>query len=188
MRIAGSPSPKRRFGIALVLLHGVVAAAATTVADTSHTVEWRTIGSSAHTSIDLDGKGSPASYVVAFGDGTFGRAAVQGMSEPARVPVEKCPPGTAMEFHMVAGTMVRTFLDELDQVFIRTRSGLACISEAGSVTSENQGEIIGGTGRFEGASGIVVTRTLPQTVSFPEWKGEFNNIMNVTTGTIVLKD
>jgi hypothetical protein len=184
MSIDGSSSCKRAPGIALFIL----LAAATTAADTSQPVEWRTIGSSAHTSIDLDGQGSPASHVVAFGDGTFGRASVQGMSEPARVPVEKCPPGTAMEFHMVAGTMVRTFMDELDQVFVRTLSGLACISEEGSVTSENQGEIFGGTGRFEGATGSVVTHTLPQTVSFPEWKGEFNNITNVTTGTIVLKD
>lgn len=167
---------------------GLVGLAATAAAETPRKVEWRTIGASVHTSVDLDEKGSPASFVVALGDGTFGRASVQGMSEPARVPIEKCPPGTAMEFHMLAGTMVRTFHDRLDQVFVRTVSGLACISEGGSVTSENQAEIVGGTGRFEGATGTLTTRTLPQTVSFPEWQGEFNNIMNVSEGTIVLKD
>jgi len=169
--------------VALALLVIVGAASA----ETSIEIEWRTIGASVHTAVDLDGKGSPASLVVAVGDGTFGRASIQGMSEPARVPIEECPAGTAMEFHMVAGTMVRTFHDSLDQVFVQTVSGLACISETGSVTSRNQGRIVGGTGRFEGATGTLETRTLPQTVSFPEWQGEFNNIMNVSKGTLVLK-
>ena len=54
------------------------------------------------------------------------------------------------------------------------------------MTSTGESEVIGGTGRFEGARGKLTTRTLPQTVSFPEWKGEFNNIMNVSEGTITL--
>ncbi len=155
---------------------------------TKHEVEWRTIGASVHTSIDLDEKGSPASFIVAEGDGSFGRASVQGMSEPVRVPIDRCPAGTAMEFHMVGGTMVRTFHDRLDQVFIETTSGLACISRDGSVTSTNEARIIGGTGRFAGASGTLTTTTLPETVSFPVWKGEFNNIVNVSRGTLVLQD
>jgi hypothetical protein len=162
--------------------------AASAAADTTHEVSWRTIGASVHTSVNLDGKASPASFVVAEGDGTFGPASVQGMTEPAPVPIEKCPAGTAMEFHMIAGTMVRTFRDNLDQVFIQTLSGLACISEAGLVTSTSEAKIIGGTGRFEGATGRLTTRTLPQTVSFSEWKGEFNNIVNVTEGSISLRD
>ena len=108
-------------------------------AETEHEISWRTIGASVHTSVDLDGSGSPASFVVADGDGTFGRASVQGMTEPARVPIERCPPGTAMEFHMIAGTMVRTFHETLEQVFIESTSGLACIYEDGRVTSESAG-------------------------------------------------
>ena len=92
-----------------------------------------------------------------------------------------------MEFHSVAGTMVRTFLPSLDQVFIKTLSGLACIFDDGRVTSENRAVVIGGTGRFEAATGELLSRTLPQTVAFPEWKGEFNNIINVTEGSIVLR-
>ena len=171
-------------------LFGIVLAfqiAAAAHAETTHEVAWRTIGASVHTSVDLDGQGSPASFVVAEGDGTFGPAAVQGMSEPAQVPIEKCPAGTAMEFHMIGGTMVRTFRDHLDQVFVQTVSGLACIFEDGRVTSENEAIVIGGTGRFEGATGKLTTRTLPTTVSFPEWKGEFNNVVNVTEGTIRLR-
>lgn len=151
-------------------------------------VKWRTIGASVHTSVNLDGESSPASFVVADGDGTFGRASVQGMSEPVRVPIERCPADTEMEFHMVAGTMVRTLHETLEQIFVETVYGHACISKTGSVTSENEGRVIGGTGRFDGATGMLTTRTLPQTVSFPAWRGEFNNIMNVTEGTIVLKD
>ncbi len=156
-------------------------------AQTTFEVAWRTIGASHHTAIDLDGKGSPASFIAARGDGTFGPASVQGMFEPLRVPIERCPEGAVMEFHSVAGTMVRTFLPSLDQVFIKTLSGLACIFEDGRVTSENRAVVIGGTGRFEAATGELLTRTLPATVAFPEWKGEFNNIINVTEGTIVLR-
>jgi hypothetical protein len=172
----------------MLVVIAAVPFASTAYAGTTHEVEWRTIGASVHTSVDLDEKGSPASFVVAEGDGTFGRASVQGMTEPVRVPIEKCPAGTAMEFHVVAGTMVRTFHDRLDQIFVQTVSGLACISQSGSVTSQNEAKILGGTGRFEGATGHISSRTLPQTVSFPEWEGEFNNIMNVSEGTIVLKD
>jgi hypothetical protein len=157
-------------------------------AETTHEIDWRTIGASHHTAIDLDKQGSPASFIVAEGDGTFGVASVQGMSEPLKVPVERCPAGAIMEFHSVAGTMVRTFRPSLDQIFTKTVSGLACIFEDGSVTSENQAVVTGGTGRFAGATGELVTRTLPATVSFPEWKGEFNNIINVTKGTITLRE
>ena len=59
-------------------------------------------------------------------------------------------------------------------------------ADASSVTSENEAIVVGGTGRFEGATGTLTTRTLPTTVSFPEWKGEFNNVVNVTEGTITL--
>jgi hypothetical protein len=138
--------------------------------------------------IDLNGKDSPASFVVGDGDGTFGAASVQGVTEPDEVPIEKCPAGAIMEFHMIGGTMVRTFRDNLDQVFVETVSGLACIFKDGSVTSENVGKVTGGTGRFEGATGELTTRTLPKTVSFPSWKGEFNNIINVREGTITLRD
>lgn len=157
-------------------------------AETTHEVQWRTIGASHHTAIDVDGKGSPASFIVAEGEGSFGPASVQGLSEPLKVAIDRCPEGAAMEFHQVAGTMIRTFRPSLDQVFIRTLSGLACIFEDGRVTSESRAVVIGGTGRFEGATGELVTRTLPQTVGFPEWKGEFNNIVNVTEGTITLRD
>ncbi len=156
-------------------------------AQTSFEVAWRTVGASHHTAIDLYGKGSPASFISARGDGTFGPAAVQGMFEPLKVPVEHCPEGAVMEFHSVAGTMVRTLVPSLDQIFIKTLSGLACIFEDGRVSSENRAAVIGGTGRFEAATGELLSRTLPQTVAFSEWKGEFNNIINVTEGTIVLR-
>ena len=42
--------------------------------------------------------------------------------------------------------------------------------------------------RTEGATGELVTRTVPQTVTFPEWKGEFNNLVNVTEGTVTLRE
>lgn len=179
---------RRAHGFAVALLIASSPIASLARAETTLEVKWRTIGASVHTSVNLDGQSSPASFVVADGDGTFGRASVQGMSEPVRVPIERCPADTEMEFHMVAGTMVRTLHESLDQIFIETEAGLACISRTGSVTSENQARIIGGTGRFEGATGTLTTRTLPQTVSFPAWKGEFNNIMNVSEGRIVLKD
>lgn len=178
---------KKKATCALAMLAWITSASEGN-AETAMEIAWRTIGASVHTSVNLDGESSPASFIVADGDGTFGPASVQGMSEPKRVPIERCPPDTAMEFHMVAGTMVRTLRDTLEQIFVETDSGLACISRTGVVTSQNVARIAGGTGRFEGATGALTTRTLPQTVSFATWKGEFNNIMNVSEGTIILKD
>jgi hypothetical protein len=181
-------SRKLRPSSSTFLLIATLGLASNAAAETSHEVRWRTIGASHHSAIDLNGKGSPASFTIGEGDGTFGVASVYGMFEPQEVPIDQCPAGTIMEFHAVAGTMVRTFRPSLDQVFIKTVSGLACIFEDGSVTSENQAIVTGGTGRFEGATGTLVTKTLPKTVSFPEWKGEFNNIINVTEGSITLRD
>ena len=178
--------PVRRF-VSVLTPVAIVACASLACADGEHEVKWRTIGVSHHTAIDLDEQGSPASFTTGEGDGTFGAASVHGMFEPLRVPIEKCGAGAVMEFHAVAGTMVRTFRPSLDQVFIKTVSGLACIFGDGTVTSENQAIVTGGTGRFDGATGKLVTRTLPETVSFPEWQGEFNNIINVSEGTITLR-
>ena len=177
-----------RFSPPTFLLVAVLSLAPDVGAETSHEISWRTIGASHHTAIDLDQKGSPASFTVGEGDGTFGAASVQGLFEPVKVAIELCPAGAILEFHPVAGTMVRTFRPSLDQIFIKTVSGLACIFEDGTVTSENRAIVTGGTGRFEGAKGNLVTKTLPQTVSFPDWKGEFNNIINVTEGTITLPE
>lgn len=174
-----------RWRVASVLVAGWLVTS-TAGAETAYTVRWRTVGVSHHTAIDLDKKGSPASFTVGEGDGTFGAASVQGMFEPVKVPIEQCGEGAVMEFHAVAGTMVRTFRPSLDQVFIKTVSGLACIFENGAVTSENQAVVTGGTGRFKGATGTLVTKTLPETVTFSEWQGEFNNVINVTEGTITL--
>ena len=182
-----TPRPLAR-GVASLVAACTVSFATTAHAETTVQVEWRTVGSSHHTAIDLDGQGSPASYAVAEGDGTFGPASVQTLFEPVRVPIEQCGEGAAMEFHAVAGTMVRTFRPSLDQIFVKTVSGLACIFEDGRVTSENRAIVTGGTGRFAGATGELVTRTVPQTVSFPEWKGEFNNLVNVTEGTVTLRE
>lgn len=152
-----------------------------------YTVAWQTVGAAHHTGINLDGERPPASFIVGEGNGTFGPAAVQGMHEPVNVPVSECPEGTALEFHPLAGTTVRTFRDGLDQIVYRTVSGTACIRD-GVVTSENRSIVTGGTGRFEGATGELTTTTLPQTIEFPEWNGEFNNIVQVTEGEVVLAD
>lgn len=176
-----------RYAPSMIALLAATGLVSTARADTTQPISWRTVGASHHTAIDLDGKGDPASFSVAEGDGTFGPASVQGMFEPAQVPIEKCGPGAILEYHPVAGTMVRTFRPSLDQIFIKTVSGLACIFEDGTVTSESHAVITGGTGRFEGATGTLVTKTLPQTVTFPEWKGNFNNVINLSEGTITLR-
>ncbi|MBW2269309.1 MAG: nuclear transport factor 2 family protein [Deltaproteobacteria bacterium] len=157
-------------------------------AATSHTVSWRTVGTSIHSSIDPDKTWPPASFTVAEGDGTFGPASVQMMSGPVEVPVEKCPGGAIKEYDLKASTAVRTFRSTLDQVYLTTVSGLGCIYPDGSVTSESRAVVSGGTGRFENASGDFTTKVIPQTVSFPEWKGEVNSLVSVTEGTIVLQE
>lgn len=151
-------------------------------------VSWTTIGTSVHSSIDPDKVWPPASFTVAEGSGTFGPASVQMMSGPVEVAVENCPKGAIKEYDLAANLQVRTFRDTLDQVYLQATSGLGCIFPDGSVTSESQSGVIGGTGRFANATGELTTRVAPQSVSFDEWNGEVNSLVSLTEGTIVLEN
>lgn len=151
-------------------------------------VSWTTVGTSIHSSIDRDGVWPPASFSVAEGGGTFGPASVQMMSGPVEVPVENCPEGAIKEYDLEANTVVRTFRNTLDQVYLQATSGLGCIFADGRVTSESRAAVIGGTGRFENAMGELTTRVAPQSVSFSQWKGEVNSLISLTEGTLVLDE
>lgn len=156
-------------------------------AQTAVQVSWTTVGTSIHSSIDRDDVWPPASFTVAEGDGTFGPASVQMMSGPVEVSVENCPKNAVKEYDLKANTVVRTFRKTLDQVYLQATSGLGCIFADGSVTSESRSVVIGGTGRFENATGELTTRVAPQSVSFSRWNGEVNSLFSLTEGTLVLE-
>lgn len=149
-------------------------------------VKWKAAGVSIHTQISMDRNWPPASMNHARINGTLGSGVEHGMVEPAVVPLNRCPKNAKIEYKILAGTHVVTFDDSLDQLMYRTTDGYCCIFEDGSITAETISEVTGGTGRYKGATGKLIGRVSPEAVSFPEWKGEFNNSISTTEGTLVL--
>lgn len=151
-------------------------------------VSWKMAGASVHTQISHDNVGPPASATHSRVKGTFGIGTVFAMVEPVVVPVTRCPKDAQYEYKMRAATNVITFDDNLDQVTYSLNNGFACQFRDGTITSEIHYDVKGGTGRFKGATGQLVARVSPEAMSYPEWKGEFNNSIYTTEGTIVLRN
>ena len=167
-------------------------AAASALADDgkAQKVSWKAAGVSIHTQISMDRNWPPASMNHGRVKGTFGMGMLHSMVEPVQVEVSsKCPANTKYEYTMLEATNVVTFDSDLDQLIYRNKSGICCISADGKITSTLESEVVGGTGRFEGATGTLTTTLRDEggSVSFEEWKGEFNNMNSFTEGTIVLK-
>lgn len=149
-------------------------------------VSWKMAGVSLHTQISMDRNWPPASMNTGRISGTLGSGMSQGMTEPERVPVSRCPKNATLEYNIIASNNVITLDDGLDQLTYRLKSGYCCMFADNSITAETISEVTGGTGRFKGATGTLVTTVSPEAVSFPEWKGEFNNSISLTEGTLVL--
>ncbi|MBV6425270.1 MAG: hypothetical protein NAOJABEB_03086 [Steroidobacteraceae bacterium] len=167
---------------------GVVAGEAAADGQARH-VSWRAAGVSIHTQISMDRNWPPASMNHARVNGTFGLGILHSMVEPVRVEVSKCPANTKYEYKILEATNVVTFDSDLDQLIYRTKSGLCCINAEGDITFDLESEVVGGTGRFKGATGTLTSKLTRDgdSISFNEWNGEFNNMNSVTEGTIVLK-
>lgn len=155
---------------------------------TEQKVSWKMAGVSLHTQISMDRNWPPASMNQGRINGTLGLGFEQGMVEPERVAVSRCPKNATHEYNLIASNHVVTLDDGLDQLMYKLKSGYCCMFPDNSITAETISEVTGGTGRFKGATGTLVSRVSPEAVSFPEWKGEFNNSISYTEGTLVLLD
>lgn len=89
--------------------------------------------------------------------GTFGNATLTITTEwvdDARVP---CPDGYPVKVALVYASTVTTFADQ-SQLFGVSQSGWICGNPEGGYFGEVSGAYVGGTGRFEGATGDYVSK------------------------------
>jgi len=112
-------------------------------------------GSFLDTVIDANGDGLPANQVLAGGKGTFGPSSINGLAEAEIDPAADCGPGS-LGTRFVAMSLVHRFKNG-DLLYSLLSEGGGCLDLAtfvasGAITMT----VIGGTGRFEGATGEYV--------------------------------
>lgn len=123
------------------------------------------------TSIDTDEDGVKASLGLFKGKSTLGTVTIEPITEFSPVPKVSttiCNSGL-LQFDLVMGRVVTRIESSGDLVFSRFTSGTSCVDPAtGTVSVSLEGSIMGGTGRFDGATGSVeVNGTVTTLVSDP---------------------
>ena len=121
------------------------------------------------TSVDTNGDGFFVGLTMADLQGTFGQSKLGVTSEWYVYPRE-CRDGYDVPFALVKSASVFTVPDQ-SQLFGFSTDGWLCLSTAtGAYYGEVYGAYIGGTGRFEEASGTFITKfegqNLDPTVGF----------------------
>lgn len=106
------------------------------------------------TRIDFDNDGALAGWSTAVVDGSLGKRTNQGVVERKFVAAPGACAAGQIEFGLVAGQAVGTFLKTRDQLFSQITSSTYCFDPAtGEFSGHDTAIITGGTGEFEGATG-----------------------------------
>lgn len=134
------------------------------------------------TPIDTNGDGVTASLGLFAWKSNLGMGTTQAVTETSASPSPVntiCPSGN-LEFPMVMGRYVARLESSGDLIFARY-TGTICVDPAtGIASASHEGDIIGGTGRFEGATGSTeLNATLTTLVSDPA-----RNSFTSVTGTV----
>jgi len=109
------------------------------------------------TEIDTNGDGVRASSCTVGSEGTFGPATRNSHSEIAPVPSGFCDGDAGiLKFEYLAWTAIMRFQNG-DGLVFGLDHGTLCYNPAGYSTFEVHAVILGGSGRFEGATGSVIT-------------------------------
>lgn len=110
------------------------------------------VGTGEDTSFDPNQDGLPVGFSRGEFHGTFGNGTFTITSEFIVVP-HPCPAGHDIPLNVVKVSTIMTFSGK-DQLFGGSTDGWMCVSSAtGHYVGEIHGVTIGGTGRFEGATG-----------------------------------
>lgn len=136
---------------------------AVTHADTTQPLRCTVAGSSVvgvETNLDTNGDDISASATQSIMNCGRFRFFVQSVNEsPAPVPAtENCPAGSTLEYPLLQSHGVRIEERTGDQLFARYTSGAFCVQPDGAFTFTGVGVFVGGTGRFDGATGTIETQ------------------------------
>jgi len=101
--------------------------------------------------------GSNVSLTTGTAQGTFGNSTITITTEWVPAPNVNCPANYPGKFALIYSASVLTFPD-MSQLFGIAQSGWICATSAGVYYGEVTGAYVGGSGRFESATGDFVSK------------------------------
>jgi hypothetical protein len=167
---------KTRFGVlasSTLLCLGVLFAPVSSAGETPISIRYAGSGWDTH----VDGfvpDGSNVSLTTGTAQGTFGNSTITITTEWVTDQTVTCPAAYPIKYSLVYSASVLTF-PEQSQLFGIAESGWICATNEGVYYGEVTGIYVGGTGRFEAATGDYVSKFdgayLEPNVSFRSIRG-----------------
>lgn len=144
------------FASSALLCLGILFAAGSSAGETSISIRYAGSGWDTH----VDGfvpDGSNVSLTTGTAQGTFGNSTITITTEWVTDATVSCPAGFPLKYALVYSASVLTF-PEQSQLFGIAQSGWICATNEGVYYGEVTGAYVGGTGRFEAATGDYVSK------------------------------
>jgi hypothetical protein len=139
-----------------VLCIGLLAAPMGNAGETTISVQYAGVGWVTH----VDGfvpDGSNVDLTTGTAQGTFGNSEITITTEFMPNPALTCPAEFTLKYALVYSATVLTMRDQ-SQLFGVSQQGWICATEGGIYFGEVEGVYVGGTGRFEDATGDFVSK------------------------------
>ena len=124
--------------------------------------------------------GANVSLTTGTAKGTFGASTITITTEFRLEDAVTCPAGFPLKYALVYSAAVLTFEDQ-SQLFGISQSGWICATAAGQYYGEVSGAYVGGTGRFQTATGDFVSKFDGQ---YLEPNLSFRSIQGTVEGTV----
>ena len=150
---------KTRFGVlasSALLCLGVLFAPVSGAGETPISIRYAGSGWDTH----VDGfvpDGHNVSLTMGTAQGTFGNSTITITTEWVPDQTVTCPAAYPLKYSLVYSATVLTF-GERSQLFAIAQSGWICATNEGVYYGEVTGTYVGGTGRFEAATGDYVSK------------------------------
>jgi hypothetical protein len=120
------------------------------------------------------------SLTTGTAQGTFGNSTITITTEFTPTDAVTCPVGFPLKYALVYSAAVLTFPDQ-SQLFGISQTGWICATEGGQYYGEVSGAYVGGTGRFQTATGDFVSKFDGQ---YLEPNLDFRTIRGTVEGTV----
>jgi hypothetical protein len=124
--------------------------------------------------------GNKVSLTTGTAQGTFGNSTITITTEWRIENAVTCSVGFPLKYSLVNSAVVLTFPDQ-SQLFGISQTGWICVTAAGQYFGEVSGAYVGGTGRFQSATGDYVSKFDGQ---YLEQNVDFRSIRGTVEGTV----
>jgi hypothetical protein len=144
-------------------------------------ISLRYAGSGWDTHVDgMVSDGANVSLTTATGKGTFGNFTIAITTEFTLSDAVSCPAGFTRKYALIYSSAILTFQDQ-SQLFGIAPTGWICATAGGQYFGEVSGAYVGGTGRFQTATGDYVSKFDGQ---FLQPNVGFRSIQGTVEGTV----